>query len=77
MALSDIRWKHHFCEMLWGIISNRLSIGIYVGIALIAAALVSQVTRLPVYIPAIIFVSLVVIVNPPRKIREFRSKRGE
>jgi hypothetical protein len=70
MALSNIRWKQHFYDMLWGIISNRFSIGIYVGIALIAAALVSQIIKIQVYIQAIIFVAVVIIVNPPRRIRE-------
>jgi len=69
------RWKDYLADIGWRITSGPGSTAIYLAAAMSSAALASAATGIPAYVLVAVAVVLVLLVDPPQKIRKFRQQQ--
>lgn len=75
MAHSDVRWRHHFREFRWGLITGPFATPVYLCLALVASILVSAAIGVNGILCAIIGVGLTIWLQPKQRL--LRTKNRE
>ncbi|PDT43932.1 hypothetical protein CO661_32100 [Sinorhizobium fredii] len=74
-AMPDRRWKDRLAELGWRVASGPGATAIYITAAMLIAALASATTGIPAYVLVAVAVVLVLLSDPPQKIRKFRQQQ--
>jgi hypothetical protein len=72
---SRIAWKDRLTDRAWGFLSNPLTIGIYLALAMLCAFVGSTTTGIPAYLLMAIGFLLVIFVDPPKRLGRLRQRR--
>ncbi len=70
-----IRWKKHFQDFLWGFLIGPFSTGLYIAGAMLLSAFVSAAFGTHPLYTALVAIAAVLIVNPKRRLKNFRGTR--
>ncbi|NRP69212.1 hypothetical protein ILFOPFJJ_00076 [Ensifer psoraleae] len=74
MALNDIRWQKHLRDLGWNIFTNRLSFGIWFGLATVASAFVSAATGIPAVYTWVCALIILFLLRPRARLLQLRSR---
>lgn len=75
MTLLDVRRKDRISDFAWEAVSGRYSIGLYIAVAMLIAALASAMTGIPGYVLVAVAVVLVLFIDPPERLERLRERR--
>lgn len=74
---SGTGWKDRTSAFFWGLITSPFTIGVYIAIAVWVALLGSAKTGIPAYLLMAAEFLLVIFVDPPKRLAEFRDQRRQ
>ncbi|MGF6156497.1 hypothetical protein M2267_001740 [Ensifer sp. KUDG1] len=72
---SKIAWKDRLTDSAWDFLSNPLTTGIYLALAMLCAFVGSATTDIPAYLLMAIGFLLVIFVDPPKRLGKLRDRR--
>jgi hypothetical protein len=73
--LERIRWKKHFQDFLWGFLIGPFATGLYISGAILLSAFISATFGTTPLYTALAALAAVLIVNPKRRLKNFRDSR--
>ncbi|WP_026613399.1 hypothetical protein [Ensifer aridi] len=74
MAFKDIRWRKHFRDLGWGLITNPFTVGIWFAVATLAAVFLSAATSLPLAYTWVGALIILFLLNPRARLLRLRAK---
>ncbi len=72
---SKIAWKDRLTDSAWDFLSNPLTTGLYLALAMLCAFVGGATTGIPAYLLMAIGFLLVIFVDPPKRLSKLRDRR--
>lgn len=72
---SSKQWRNRAATFAWRMITSPFTIGVYIAIAVWIAFWASAKTGIPAYVLMAAEFLLVIFVDPPKRLAEFRDRR--
>lgn len=69
------RWRDRSATFVWRMATSPFSIGVYIAIAIWISFLMSAETGIPAYVLMVAQFLLVIFVDPPKRVAQYRDRR--
>ncbi|ASQ01489.1 hypothetical protein GOC87_12110 [Sinorhizobium meliloti] len=69
------RWRDRAATFVWRMATSPFSIGVYIAIAIWISFLVNAETGIPAYLLMAAQFLLVIFVDPPKRVAQYRDRR--
>lgn len=69
------RWRDRSATFVWRMATSPFSIGVYIAIAIWISFLMSAETGIPAYVLMAAQFLLVIFVDPPKRVAQYRDRR--